>query len=100
MFTFSFWFEFFSEQEILREEINSLQAVRSRLQQRIAQLEEELKKTKEEIEKKTQATREEEEVGIYLRLLKCNFPVHALTQCMLPTCIVSLTFNFVSQKII
>lgn len=64
MFTFSFWFEFFSEQEILREEINSLQAVRSRLQQRIAQLEEELKKTKEEIEKKTQATREEEEVGI------------------------------------
>ena len=51
-----------SEQEILREEITSLQAVRVRLQQRISQLEEELKKTKEDIEKKNQATREDEEV--------------------------------------
>ncbi|KAL8585682.1 hypothetical protein ACOMHN_053180 [Nucella lapillus] len=53
--------ELTSEQEILREEMCSLQAVRGRLQQRISQLEEELKKTKEDMEKKNQATREEDE---------------------------------------
>jgi hypothetical protein len=39
-----------SEHEILREEIKSLQEVRSRLQQRIQELEEELKKVKEDAE--------------------------------------------------
>ncbi|XP_076446429.1 C-Jun-amino-terminal kinase-interacting protein 4-like isoform X16 [Babylonia areolata] len=56
--------ELSSEQEILREEINSLQTVKGRLQQRITQLEEELKKTKEDIEKKNQAAREEDEEDV------------------------------------
>ena len=38
------------EHEILREEIKSLQEVRSRLQQRVQELEDELKKVKEEAE--------------------------------------------------
>ena len=58
----------FSEQEILREEISSLQAVKSKLQGRISQLEEELKKTREDIDKKNQATKEEEEVISRLQL--------------------------------
>ena len=66
-----------SEQEILREEITSLQAVRGRLQQRISQLEEELKKTKEDIEKKNQATREEDEV-------LCCFP--CIASCTVTPC--------------
>ena len=37
-----------SEHEILREEIKSLQTVRAKLQQRVQELEEELKVTKEE----------------------------------------------------
>lgn len=41
---------FFSEHEILREEIKSLQDVRSRLQQRIQELEDELKKVRDEAE--------------------------------------------------
>ncbi|KAK0060740.1 C-Jun-amino-terminal kinase-interacting protein 4, partial [Biomphalaria pfeifferi] len=44
--------ELSSEQEILREEITSLQAVKGRLQLRITQLEEELKKVREEQDKK------------------------------------------------
>ena len=40
-----------SEQEILREEIQSLQAVKTRLKSRVSELEEELKKSKEELEK-------------------------------------------------
>ena len=49
-----------SEQEILREEINSLQAVKNKLQGRIKDLEEELKKTREDLEKKNQAAQEQE----------------------------------------
>ena len=41
----------FSEQEILREEINCLQVVKDKLKKRITDLEEEVKKTKEELEK-------------------------------------------------
>ncbi|KAH9513915.1 JNK-interacting protein [Bulinus truncatus] len=52
--------ELSSEQEILREEITSLQAVKGRLQLRIAQLEEELKRLKEENDKKQ---REQNEAG-------------------------------------
>ncbi|XP_067663469.1 C-Jun-amino-terminal kinase-interacting protein 4-like isoform X5 [Haliotis asinina] len=53
--------ELSSEQEILREEITSLQTVKGRLQLRITQLEEELKKTKEEMQKKQQPTGDEED---------------------------------------
>ena len=54
-----------SEQEILREEINSLQAVKTKLQGRIKDLEEDLKKTRDDLEKKNQAAQEQEnEVGI------------------------------------
>ncbi|ESP04395.1 hypothetical protein LOTGIDRAFT_170786 [Lottia gigantea] len=53
--------ELSGEQEILREEITSLQAVKGRLQLRISTLEEELKKTKEELEKKSQPASTEEE---------------------------------------
>ena len=41
----------FSEHEILREEIKSLQAVRAKLQQRVQELEEEVKVSKEDAEK-------------------------------------------------
>ena len=47
---------FFSEHEILREEIKSLQDVRTKLQQKVNDLEDELKKTKEDYEK-SKATR-------------------------------------------
>ncbi|XP_060073347.1 C-Jun-amino-terminal kinase-interacting protein 4-like isoform X5 [Ylistrum balloti] len=53
--------ELSSEQEILREEITSLQAVKTKLQGRIKDLEEDLKKTKEELEKKKSGNKEEEE---------------------------------------
>lgn len=61
----------------MREEITSLQAVKSRLQLRITQLEEDLKKTKEELEKKSQEAQAEGEVshsyvlvsGLFLVLL-------------------------------
>merc|ERR1712083_462278 len=43
--------ELTGEHEILREEIKSLQTVRAKLQQRVQELEEELKVTKEEAEK-------------------------------------------------
>ena len=48
---------FFSEHEILREEVRSLQDVRSRLQQRIQELEDELKKVKQEAEEKAKANK-------------------------------------------
>ena len=54
----------FSEQEILRQEIQSLQAVKSRLKQRVTELEEELKKTKEELEKKASTAQADEEVSL------------------------------------
>ena len=45
---------FYSEQEILKEEISSLQAVKEKLKARVSELEEELKKTKEALEKEKQ----------------------------------------------
>ncbi|KAJ8305216.1 hypothetical protein KUTeg_017232 [Tegillarca granosa] len=51
--------ELTSEQEILREEINSLQTVKTKLQQRVKDLEDDLKKMKEELEKKNNAAKEE-----------------------------------------
>ncbi len=46
-----------SEHEILREEVKSLQGIRSRLESRIQELEEELKRVKEEAEKATKANK-------------------------------------------
>ena len=51
-----------SEQEILREEIKSLNAVKSRLRLRVAELEDEIKKTKEEFEKNQKANKSDDEV--------------------------------------
>ena len=48
------------EHEILREEIKSLQTVRSNLQGRVSELEEELKKNKEE---KEEESKKEKETG-------------------------------------
>ena len=58
------------EHEILREEIKSLQGVRSRLQQKVTDLEEELKQVKEEMEKggaKKEKSDDEEEVPMAQR---------------------------------
>ena len=65
---FSYYF-FDSEQEILREEVRALQQARDRLRQRIAVLEEELKKTKEEAEAaaKTSKSDDEEDVPLAQR---------------------------------
>ena len=51
-----------SEQEILREEIRSLAAVKTKLGQRIQELEEELKKVREEAERATKASKSDDEV--------------------------------------
>lgn len=51
-----------SEQEILREEIKSLNAVKSRLKLRITELEDEVKKVKEEFEKNAKANKSDDEV--------------------------------------
>lgn len=47
----------FREHEILREEIRSLQNIRTRLESRIQDLETDLKKTKEELEKANKSTK-------------------------------------------
>ncbi|KAJ8866191.1 hypothetical protein PR048_033715 [Dryococelus australis] len=52
-----------SEQEILREEIKSLQALKSRLQDKIQDLEEELKRVHEEAEKANKAAKSDDEVS-------------------------------------
>ena len=49
----------FSEHEILREEIKSLQNVRSKLQQKITDLEDELKKAKDDAEQAAKANKYE-----------------------------------------
>lgn len=53
-----------SEQEILRDEVNSLQAVREKLKSRITELEEELKHTKEDLDKQKKQTTGEDDVSI------------------------------------
>ena len=58
----------YSEQEILREEINSLQTIKTRLQSRITELEEEVKKTREELEKaKSRPSEEDDQVKLHYR---------------------------------
>jgi len=61
--------ELTGEHEILREEIKSLQTVRAKLQQRVQELEEELKTSKEEAEKggKKEKSDDEEEVPMAQR---------------------------------
>lgn len=60
---------FFSEQEVLREEIRTLQQARDRLRSKVLALEEELKKVKEEAEAvaKTNKSDDEEEVPLAQR---------------------------------
>merc|ERR1719266_3289372 len=53
--------ELTGEHEILREEVKSLQDVRSRLQQRIQELEDELKKVKQDAEANAKANKPEED---------------------------------------
>jgi uncharacterized small protein (DUF1192 family) len=54
----------FSEHEILREEIFSLQAVKSRFKLRITELEDEIKKLKEELEKTNKKLNPEDDVCV------------------------------------
>lgn len=61
----------FSEVEILKEEINSLQGVKTKLNTRIKELEDELKKTKEELEKKNTTAKEGEEEVQYKLISYC-----------------------------
>ena len=51
-----------SEQEILRDEIRSLQSMRNRLRLRVDELEGEVKALREEIENARKAAKSEEEV--------------------------------------
>ncbi|XP_071545137.1 C-Jun-amino-terminal kinase-interacting protein 4 isoform X25 [Panulirus ornatus] len=53
-----------NEQEILREEIKSLNAVKSRLKLRITELEDEVKKIKEEAEKNAKANKSDDEEDV------------------------------------
>ncbi|TRY73155.1 hypothetical protein TCAL_13038 [Tigriopus californicus] len=53
--------ELTGEHEILREEIRSLQNIRTRLETRVQELETDAKKTKEELEKANKSTKSEEE---------------------------------------
>jgi len=50
-----------SEQEILREEIQSLQAVKSRMKLRISELEDDVKRLREEAEKKASGKSDDED---------------------------------------
>lgn len=50
--------------EILKEEISSLKAVKTKLQEKIKDQEDEIKKLKEDLEKKNSAAKEEDEVVI------------------------------------
>ncbi|KAJ9578643.1 hypothetical protein L9F63_005133, partial [Diploptera punctata] len=56
--------ELTSEQEILREEIKSLAAVKTKLGQRIQELEEELKRVREEAEHATKASKSDDEEDV------------------------------------
>ncbi|RZF40125.1 hypothetical protein LSTR_LSTR011253 [Laodelphax striatellus] len=56
--------ELTSEQEILREELKSLHAVKGRLKQKVSELEEELKRVKEEAEKLAKASKSDDEEDV------------------------------------
>ncbi|XP_076337495.1 C-Jun-amino-terminal kinase-interacting protein 4-like isoform X3 [Tachypleus tridentatus] len=59
--------ELTGEQQIMREEIKSLQAVRDRLRQKVLELEEDLKKSKEETQKLKLKSDDEEEIPLAQR---------------------------------
>lgn len=52
--------------EILREDISSLQTVKSKLQEKVKDQEVDIKKMREELEKKNNSTKDEEEVFKYI----------------------------------
>jgi uncharacterized small protein (DUF1192 family) len=54
----------YSEHEILREELKSVVAVKERLKERVAELEDELKKLKEESEASNKQTKSDDEVCV------------------------------------
>jgi uncharacterized protein YlxW (UPF0749 family) len=72
------YFSFYSEQEILREEIKSLYAVKARLGQRIQELEEEVKRAREEAEQAAKASKSDDEVRVLVFVWRvlCLFPFH------------------------
>uniref|UniRef100_A0A1B6HEN2 RH1 domain-containing protein n=1 Tax=Homalodisca liturata TaxID=320908 RepID=A0A1B6HEN2_9HEMI len=53
-----------NEQEILREDLKSLQTLKNRLRQKVTELEEELKKTKEEAEKLAKSSKSDDEEDV------------------------------------
>jgi len=55
MIVIAFWY--YREHEILREEIKSLQNIRTKLETKIKDLEDELKKAREDIEKANKAAK-------------------------------------------
>lgn len=64
--TVAVWISFRSEQEILREQVRGLQQARDRLRQKVASLEDELKKAKEEAEAAAKATKSDDEEDVPL----------------------------------
>jgi dolichol kinase len=52
--------------EILKEELSSLQTVKSKLQEKVKDQEVDIKKMREELEKKNNSTKDEEEVFKYI----------------------------------
>nr|XP_024217372.1 JNK-interacting protein 3 isoform X2 [Halyomorpha halys] len=56
--------ELTSEQEILKDELKSLQVVNARLKQKIAELEEDLKRSKEEMEKHSKSNKSDDEEDV------------------------------------
>lgn len=57
---------FCSEQEMFKEEIKSLQTLKSKLLLRVQELEEELKATKEEAEKLAKSSKSDDEVSCFV----------------------------------
>ena len=53
---------FYSEQEILKAELKTVQAVNSRLKQKLTELEEDLKRSKEEMDKLSKSNKSDDEV--------------------------------------
>ncbi|CAG0887550.1 unnamed protein product [Cyprideis torosa] len=66
--------ELTSDQELLREQISSLTAMKERLQERTKELEEDLRKTKEELEA-VKKQHEEEESKYFVRYLQDTTPM-------------------------
>lgn len=70
-----------SEQEMMKEQINSLKALKSKLMQRITDLEEELKQTKEEAEKLAKSNKSDDEASNILKIVRqyCSSSFHQIT---------------------